>query len=73
MKYLIGVLLIGTLASLCFASPKETVGHKCDTGCPFIYRQVCGSDGVTYDNLCLLKIAACKANENIYAVKEEPC
>ena len=40
---------------------------------PIISSPVCGSDGVTYRNLCGLKLAACGKGKNITAIKIEPC
>ena len=34
---------------------------------------VCGSDGITYRNLCGLQLAACGKARNITVAKDEPC
>ena len=34
---------------------------------------VCGSDGITYRNMCGLQLAACGKGMNITVAKDEPC
>ena len=46
---------------------------KCSQACPKIYRPVCGSDGETYPNECVLNVTACENEENIRVVHEGPC
>jgi hypothetical protein len=42
----------------CFIASNST--DLCGKLCPRIIRPVCGTNGVTYDNFCLLEVAACK-------------
>ena len=49
------------------------LGKKCATICPRIYRPVCGSDGSTYSNACMMEVAACITNEDISVEHEGEC
>ncbi|TMW58434.1 hypothetical protein Poli38472_009993 [Pythium oligandrum] len=46
--------------------------NKCDTVCPTKYSPICGSDGVTYQNLCQITVAQCK-NSSILPVRQGEC
>lgn len=41
--------------------------------CPADQDLVCGSDGKTYGNKCLMKAAACKENKSIEVVANRKC
>ncbi|KYO35020.1 serine protease inhibitor Kazal-type 4 [Alligator mississippiensis] len=41
--------------------------------CPLVYRPLCGTDGNTYDNECLLCITRTKNKQNIQILKDGPC
>jgi len=45
----------------------------CPETCPLQYLPVCGSDGQTYPNLCLLKASACKNNKTVAVFKKGKC
>ncbi|XP_077998686.1 agrin-like isoform X2 [Glandiceps talaboti] len=46
---------------------------ECDIMCITEYDPVCGSDGITYSNVCQLKMAACQQQKEILRVAETPC
>ena len=46
---------------------------ECRRGCPKNYRPVCGSDGITYGNRCLLKLADCKTGRVISIRHRRKC
>ncbi|XP_037778316.1 serine protease inhibitor dipetalogastin-like isoform X2 [Penaeus monodon] len=51
--------------TLAHPGPCETKQESCDILCSTDYDPVCGSDGVTYSNLCNLEVADCLSDEDI--------
>lgn len=46
---------------------------KCAKGCPFVYMPVCGSDGNSYSNDCLLEIATCESDGAVTKISDGMC
>ncbi|XP_060085259.1 agrin-like, partial [Ylistrum balloti] len=46
---------------------------QCPSPCEFILRQVCGSDGYTYDNECDLRRTSCLQKKNVILSHHGPC
>ncbi|XP_078614894.1 agrin-like isoform X21 [Branchiostoma floridae x Branchiostoma japonicum] len=46
---------------------------ECDTVCPAEFRPVCGSDGVSYNNMCYLQAEACEKQQEIRKVDDRLC
>jgi len=49
----------------CLSTPPGLVQCICTSSCPQHWNPVCGSDGISYDNHCLLHQAACKQEKHI--------
>nr|ACL36282.1 Kazal-type serine proteinase inhibitor 3 [Penaeus chinensis] len=59
--------------TLAHPGPCETKQESCDMLCYTNYDPVCGSDGVTYSNLCNLEVADCLSDEDITLAYEGEC
>ena len=56
-----------------YLEPKEPADGKCKSACPKIFSQVCGSNGKTYNNLCMLELDSCRKQEQVTAVYAGKC
>ncbi|XP_076328006.1 agrin-like isoform X3 [Tachypleus tridentatus] len=46
---------------------------RCNAICPRDFRPVCGSDGKTYTNECILRVAACKSRRSLRIIYMDKC
>merc|ERR1712170_115295 len=46
---------------------------ECERKCTLILKPICGSDGQTYSNQCLMEAAACRSNTEITVAHDGPC
>ena len=56
-----------------FDDDETDVNPPCPFVCQKIYYPVCGTDGKTYSNKCMMDLAACDQNKNIEVVYQAAC
>ncbi|CAL4063227.1 unnamed protein product [Meganyctiphanes norvegica] len=59
--------------SVCEADEKGKGQCICPEACDKVESKVCGSNGVTYINECVLKVAACQQQQNIAVASRGDC
>ncbi|XP_046859506.1 neurogenic locus Notch protein-like isoform X3 [Xenia sp. Carnegie-2017] len=57
----------------CVKIDDNTATCKCPQICTDDYRPVCGSDNVSYSNLCMMRLTSCKTKTLITKVKDGEC
>ena len=48
-------------------------GQDCEINCSADYTPVCGSNGKTYANQCIMKVEACLQKKTITVIKQGKC
>ena len=54
-------------------TPADMTECVCERTCLYGGSRVCGSDGIIYENYCLLEMAACQMNTNIRTMPMNYC
>ena len=57
----------------CRLGPNHAANCVCQKSCPESEEPVCGSDGQTYNNECLMKQNSCNKHVDIQLVVRAPC
>ena len=59
--------------STCRLGPNHVTSCACQKSCPAAKQPVCGSNGQTYNNECLMKQNSCKKRDDIQLIVKAPC
>ncbi|KAK0395945.1 hypothetical protein QR680_001503 [Steinernema hermaphroditum] len=59
--------------TVCKLNPNREPECRCSEQCSMDYSPVCASNGKTYENECLMKVAACKLDSTLRIYKKGKC